>query len=83
MSKLDPEHFDKLGNRVNINDVVAVAHHNGLMIARIIKIHPKLIRVRDFKNAKYSWATGEYNKYSSDMVKIPEPDAVMYILKNT
>jgi hypothetical protein len=83
MSKPDPEHFDKLGNRVNINDVVAVGHHNGLMIAKVIKINPKMIRVREFKAVKYSWASGEYNKYSSEMVRIPEPDAVMYILKNT
>lgn len=80
MSKKEIEHFDKLGDRLNINDVVAVAHHNSLMIAKVIKITPKMIRIKNFKKSR--WDDGEHNKYSSDAVKIQESAALIYILKN-
>ena len=68
---------------VNINDVVAAGHRHGLIIARVIKINPKMIRVKEFKTMKYSWESGEYNIYPSEMVRISEADAIIYILKNT
>lgn len=83
MTKPQPEHFDKLGNKIELDDVVAVAHHNGLMVARVVKLNNKMVKVRPFNKMQSRWSTGEYNKYSSDMVRIPGPDATLYILKNT
>lgn len=83
MTKPQPQHFDKLGNKIELNDVVATAHHNGLMIARVIKLNNKMVKVREFRKEPSRWNSGEYNKYSSEMVRIPGPDATLYILKNT
>lgn len=83
MSKYDPEHFDKLGNSIKVNDVVAVSHHNSLMIGRVTKLNSKMIKVKEFRKTTSQWDTGEHNKYANDSVKINEADAVMYILKYT
>ena len=83
MTKPQPEHFDKLGNKIELDDVVAVAHHYGLMIARVVKLNNKMVKVREFRKTQSRWDPGEYNKYSSEMVRIPGPEATVYILKNT
>jgi hypothetical protein len=83
MTKPKPEHFDRLGNKIELDDVVATAHHNGLIIARVIKLNDKMVKVREFRKTHSRWDPDEYNKYSSEMVRIPGPDATIYILKNT
>lgn len=83
MNKVEPQHYDKLGNLLKVNDVVAVAHHNGLMIGRITKINNKMVKVKEFKEIPSRFDPGEYNKYSSEMVKIPDHDDVVYVLKHT
>lgn len=85
MKKTEKEiiHYDKLGNRLEINDVVAVPHFNQLIIARIIKLNAKMIKVKKFQPSTSRYNSSEHLKYPSDTVKIPEADAVMYILKNT
>jgi len=83
MTKPDPEHFDKLGNQLKVDDVVAVPHHNNLIIARVTKLNSKMIKVKEFRKASLRWDTGEHNKYAEDTVKLSEADAVMYILKYT
>lgn len=83
MNKPEPDHFDKLGNRLAVNDVVAVAHRNSLMIARVIKLNSRMLKVKEFKQTHFEWDTNEYNKYPFESVKINEADAVIYILKNT
>lgn len=83
MTKPQPDHFDKLGNKIELDDVVATAHHNRLIIARVIKLNNKMVKVREFRKSPSRWDPAEYNKYSSEMVKIPGPDATIYILKNT
>jgi hypothetical protein len=77
-----PTHLDRLGNLLAVDDVVAVADSNTLMIARITKLNPKMIKVTKI-GKKAMWRADEQNKYSCDCVKISEADAVMYILKNT
>ena len=83
MNKIEPEHFDKLGNRLRVNDVVAASHHNSLMIARVTKLNNKMIKVKEFRKTTSKWDTGEHNKYAHDTVRLHEADAVMYILKYT
>jgi hypothetical protein len=76
------QHLDKLGNIIAVDDVVAVAHHNMLMIAKVIKLNKKMIKVKEIKpHTKYG--SSEYNKYSSEVARLNGNDAVMYILKNT
>jgi hypothetical protein len=74
-------HLDKLGKPLAVDDVVAVADHNSLMIAKVIKLNPKMIKVAKLIN-KSTWHTGEHNKYSQDCVKVDDADAVIYVLKN-
>lgn len=73
------EHFDILGNKINLGSVVAFSHHNSLAIAKVIKLTPKMISIKRI-GGKYK---AEHYKYGKDAVVIPDQDAVMYILRNT
>ena len=77
-----PTHLDRLGKTLAVDDVVAVVDSNTLMIAKITKLNPKMIKVTKI-GKKAAWRADEQNKYPNDCVKISEADAVMYILKNT
>lgn len=80
-SKPSPEHKDKLGNILQVDDVVAVAHHNVLLIAKVIKLNPKMVKLKGISNKIYS--SGTFDKYSDDMVKLQNADVTFYILKNS
>jgi len=77
------EHVDRLGNVITVDSIVAVAHKNRLMIGRVTKLHPKMISVKEILKEARAYSSGEHNKYPHDLVRIPDSDAVMYILRNT
>ena len=81
MAKEVPVHLDKLGREIVLGDCVAVAHHNGLEVAKVVKINPKMVKVELLNVIKRAWYTGEYNKYSNQMVVIDSQDVTMYLLK--
>lgn len=81
MAKEVPVHLDKLGREIVLGDCVAVAHHNGLEVAKVVKINPKMVKVELLNVTKRTWYTGEYNKYSNQMVVIDSQDVTMYLLK--
>jgi hypothetical protein len=81
MTKETPVHYDKLGRDINLNDCVAVAHHNGMEIAKVVKINPKMVKVEILNTQKRQWYSGEYNKYGSQMVVIDSQDVTMFLLK--
>lgn len=80
MAKNQPVHKDLLDKVVEVNDVVAFSHSGTMRVGRVIKINPKMIKVKEYTKSKY---VREYLKYSFDLVKINEGDAMFYILKNT
>ena len=77
-----PQHKDKLDQSLSIGDCVAFPHHNGLEIGIIVKIHPKMVKVKKIEPPKRCEAP-TYNKYAKDMVKIEGPLVSMYIIKKS
>lgn len=80
--KAEPVHLDRLDRRINVGDCVAVAHQNSLMIASVIKLNAKMVKIRKLRVTASKWNTGEYNKYPSDMVVVSGPEVTMYLLKH-
>lgn len=80
MAKL-PEHNDKLGRALQEGDCVAYPDSNTLVIGTVIKLNPKMVKVKGLNTTGY-WARGT-NKYPNDLVKLDGEDVTMYLLKNT
>ena len=78
--KAQPEHVDRLGRPIELGNYVAVGHHNGLMIAQVIKLNPKMIKIAKVPPGRF---VSEYNKYPTEMVVLDSDEMVFYILKNS
>ena len=74
-------HRDKLGRELVIGDCVAVTHRNDLQVAKIVSLLPKMVKVEMLNVNKFSWYTGEHNKYGEQMVVIDNEYVTMYLLK--
>lgn len=83
MSKVTIEHLDKLGRVIKLDDCVAVAHHNGMEVAKVVKLNPKMVKVEILNTVKRTWYSGEHNKYGNQMVVIDSQDVTMYLLKGS
>lgn len=81
MKEID-QHKDKIGQTIQRGDVVAFPKHSSLSIGIVIKINPKMIKIRQIKQ-KTRWDPPEYNKYPADCVKIEGPVVSMYLLNPT
>ena len=79
MAKEQVEHFDVLGNPLEIGTTVAVSHH-GMQICTITKINPKMLQVHPVK-LKYNGKG--YLKYPMDMVAVDPQLVTLYVLKQT
>lgn len=80
VKKETPVHRDVLGRLLKEGDIVAVAHHNRLMVGSISKLNPKMIKIREV-GTKRSWAS-EYNKYGSECALLEGEDVTMWLLQN-
>lgn len=76
MAKVIEKQLDILGQEVNEGNYVAVSHHNMLHIAQIVRITPKMMRVKTI--GKYK---SEMQVYSTQSILLSGPDALVYILK--
>ena len=74
-------HHDKLGREIEVGACVAVAHHNALAVATVVKINPKTVKIKIANTATYSWYSGHHNKYGDQMVVVDGPEVTMYLLK--
>ena len=74
-------HQDKLGREIEIGACVAVAHHNSLAVATVVKLTPKMVRIKIANTATNSWYSGHHNKYGDQMVVLEGPSVTMYLLK--
>ena len=74
MAKTMPEHKDKLGRLLSLGEHVAFADSNQLHLGTIVKINPKMVKV---KLLGRNW---EINKYSDDTVRLEGPDLTWYLL---
>ena len=80
--KAELVHLDRLDRRINVGDCVAVAHTNRLIIATVIKLNAKMVKIRKLGVTARKWNTGEYNKYPIDLVVVSGPEVTMYLLKH-
>lgn len=78
MKEID-QHKDKIGQTIQRGDVVAFPQHRSLSIGIVIKINPKMIKIRQIKQ-NTRWDPPEYNKYPEDCVKIEGAVVSMYLL---
>ena len=77
-----PQHKDKLGRVIEIDDFVAYPQSNQLRVGRITKLNRIMVKVLDItKPSKHK--PSEYNKYPHDCVKLAAEDMTWYILKNS
>jgi hypothetical protein len=75
----EAEHKDLLGNPITTDSKLAVSHHNDLIICSVVKINPKMLRVRPI-NSRYRAGDG-YLVYPSQTVVVDGPDVMAYILR--
>lgn len=79
MAKEVPIHYDRIGREVAEGDIVAVADYNGLILARVTKLNPKMIKVQripeSFRDRK-----GRL-KYAHDSIKLDPNDVAIHLLE--
>jgi len=73
------EHKDVLGNPITVDSKLAVARHNDLVVCSIVRITPKMIRVKPLKTNGYR--ASEYLAYPNNCVVVDGPDVMAYILR--
>jgi len=78
MAKPVPQHLDKLGQDLNVDDCVAFPHYNNMHIGKIKKLNPKLITITKL-SGKYTWTA---RKYSIDLIRLDSEAVTLYLLKN-
>jgi hypothetical protein len=69
-------HKDILGQELSEGCFVAVARHSELTICKVVKLHPRQMRVSLLGDSTTDWLT-----YSSQCVKISGEEVMIYILK--
>ena len=79
----EPQHQDLLGRALSVGDCVVYPQANALHIGTVIKLTPKMVKVKKVKVSPSRWYTGEANKYPSDLVKVEGPEVTMFLLKNS
>jgi hypothetical protein len=80
VKKEPPEHKDKLGRLIELDDYVAYPSHNSLAFGRVIKLNNKMVKVVKVPASKYT--DNGSNKYPVDMVKLEPKDMTWYLLRN-
>lgn len=75
-------HLDKLGQTINVGDCVIWPNHNSLEIGLVVKINPKMVKVKRIEPPK-RWQPTTWNKYPKDIVKLEGPLVSLYIIKNS
>lgn len=76
-----PEHKDKLGRIIQVNDCVCYPDGNHLEFGRVDKLNPKMIGIIELPQGKYG--PRRSNKYPDDVVIVTGPEATMFLIKNS
>lgn len=81
-------HYDRLGNKLKIDDYVAFTSQNSLKIGLIIKLNPKTVQIlhidpKTSRRQSYIWPPkgSKTNKYPEECVIVSGPLVTMYLLK--
>ena len=78
MAEIDQieHHNDILGRPLAVGDCVACSVNHGIKIAQVIKLTPKMVKVKQLGKP---W---KYNKYAHDLIKVEGPEVSFYLLKS-
>lgn len=76
-----PEHKDKLGRIISVDDCVCYPVSNHLEFGKVVKLNPKMIGIIELPQGKYGPTRS--NKYPDDVVIVTGPEATMFLLKNS
>jgi hypothetical protein len=79
MVKEIPQHKDKLGQDLAVDDCVTFPAHNSLIIGKVIKLNNKMVKVQKVGSKAYG---SEWNKYPDDLIKLDSSVVTLYLLKN-
>jgi len=74
-----PEHRDILGQPLEVGDCVVYPSSNSMYIGMIIKLNPKMVKV---KRVGSKYRTSGQNKYPADLAKVSGAEVTMYLLKH-
>ena len=77
------KHYDVIGRPINVGDFVAVTIYNKLQIGQVIKLNPKMVKVKLLNVKTSNWYSGEHNRYPSDMALLDGEYLTFYLLKNS
>jgi len=80
MAKESPQHKDKLGQDLLVDDCVTFPVSNDLIIGKVTKLNNKMVKVSKVPSGK--WAS-EWNKYPEDLIKLDSSLITLYLLKNS
>lgn len=75
------QHKDLLGNPIEPTSKLAVSHRNSLKICSILKITPKMMRVKPLFATGYWREEDGYLVYPSQSVVVDGPDVMAYVLR--
>lgn len=73
-----PEHYDILGQSLEVGDAVVFPSSNTMYVGTITKLNPKMVKVKRV-GTRYTW---EQNKYPTDLAKVSGAEVTMYLLKH-
>lgn len=75
-------HHDIIGRPIPLNSFVAFSVGSELRLAKVIKITPKMVRVRVVNANVTSWYRGEHTRYPCDVAVLHEDEYLtMHLLK--
>lgn len=80
-TKAPIEHKDLLGNPILPDSKLAVSHRNTLKICSILKMTPKMMRVKPLFATTYWREEDGYLVYASQCVVVDGPDVLAYVLR--
>lgn len=83
MSSNTPKHQDLFGKLLAVGDCVVYPQTNSLYVGTVVKLNPKMVKVKNIKTSPSRWYSGETNKYPIDLVKVDGPEVTMFLLKNS
>jgi hypothetical protein len=67
-------HHDIIGREIPINSFVVFSVGSELRLAKVIKLTPKMVRVRIVNAVTRTWYNGEHTRYPQDVAVLPQDE---------
>ena len=80
-SIVDDVRVDRLGQTLSEGTVVAALKSNTLVIAKVLRFTPKMVKLAPLDSTGYWRIKSEFNVYANDVVCVDEQAVTMYLLR--